>query len=447
MKRFSIPAFIDNLVPDAANTKYSKGKLKMYYIGETVDHRVFTKEFSDKLLATAAYTPVVGYYSVADEDFVGHNSTQNIYGLIPAEAEITYEEDAEKGVSFAVTDIILYTGRPDETGAIAAKIIGKQHSLELNPETVQYKINRDEAGNFKNIEFVDGELIGLSVLGDKDRPAFSGSEFFSAEELPEFITEDNRGKYEALFNTMFSIEPTAEEAITEIYRAMSSQGICGYVCEHIADKYAVINSNYGIYTRYLCSRDAAGTLVLTVDCNVRARFLSDQELETLSEAQKGSLEVFEDDETTQSDPAVEPETTAGVDTTASVGGNEGLATSRTEEEFEALRSDCERLTNEIAEVTANYEQAQAAHAESVQTFREGIMQGYRLLISAEAAEAAEAAFDTMSLNDFIAHLASVYADEQSQAKTEVVEITTIDTEFGTYDETDPVAVVQKYLNR
>ena len=182
MNNFSIPAFIEELTPDAANAKYSHGKLKIFYVGETVDHRVFSKEFSDKLLATAAYTPVVGYYSVADEDFIGHNNNvQHIYGLIPESAEMSYVEDTERGVTFAVTDVILYTGRPDETGTIAAKIIGKQHSLELNPDTVKYRINRDETGAFKSIEFIDGELIGLSVLGDNDRPAFSGSEFFSVE--------------------------------------------------------------------------------------------------------------------------------------------------------------------------------------------------------------------------------------------------------------------------
>ena len=184
------------LTPDAANAKYSKAKLKIYYIGETVDKRLFTKEFSDKLLSSIAYTPVVGFYSVADEDFVGHNNVQNIYGLVPESATLEYVEDAAQGVTFAVTDIILYTGRPDDTGVIASKIIGKQHSLELDPNSVQYKINRDSAGNFKNLEFTDGELIGLSVLGDNDTPAFTGSEFFSAVELPDFITDENKSKYQ-----------------------------------------------------------------------------------------------------------------------------------------------------------------------------------------------------------------------------------------------------------
>ena len=202
MKKYSIPAFVENLVPDTANAKYSRAKLKMYYVGETVDGRLFTKEFSDILLSTAAYTPVVGWYSVGKDDFVGHNGTQNIYGIIPGDAELTYELDNESGVTYAVTDVILYTGRPDETGLIAAKIVGKQHSLELNPDTVQYKINEHEDGSFKNIEFLSGELVGLSVLGDDETPAFTGSSFFCAEELPDFVTEENKTKYEALFSAM-----------------------------------------------------------------------------------------------------------------------------------------------------------------------------------------------------------------------------------------------------
>lgn len=76
MNKTSIPAFVENFTADTENAKYSKAKLKMYYIGETVDHRVFTKEFSDKIISTIAYTPVVGFYSVADEDFIGHNNVQ-----------------------------------------------------------------------------------------------------------------------------------------------------------------------------------------------------------------------------------------------------------------------------------------------------------------------------------------------------------------------------------
>lgn len=82
---------------------------------------------------------------------------------------------------------MLFTGRKDNIGEVAKKIIGMQHSLELDPDTVQYKINKDANGRFKNIEFTEGQFIGLSVVGNSEKPAFSGSHFFTIEEESEMV--------------------------------------------------------------------------------------------------------------------------------------------------------------------------------------------------------------------------------------------------------------------
>lgn len=465
MNNFSIPAFIEELTPDAANAKYSHGKLKIFYVGETVDHRVFSKEFSDKLLATAAYTPVVGYYSVADEDFIGHNNVQHIYGLIPESAEMSYVEDTEQGVTFAVTDVILYTGRPDETGAIAAKIIGKQHSLELNPDTVKYQINRDETGAFKSIEFIDGELIGLSVLGDNDRPAFSGSEFFSVEEMPEFITEDNRGKYEALFNALMTIEPTAEEARAEIDRALRYQGICGYVCEHIQDKYAVVCTDYGCYSRFSCTRDDAGNLVLAFDANVRPRFLSDEEIESLINAKKGPTEIFEDvTDTEETVEVVGAETATSDNTTASAvdedddniqdgepaTDNDDDEDDKDDEEFQTLRRNYESLVQTNSELTeqlnalteaANAAREQFAAFEIIA--RQHLLDSYSTVLNVECIEQCK---NIENYEALVSALADAYAQQKQNTETSVFEISFVDNSADIYDERDPAAVVQKYKN-
>ena len=163
------------------NSLYSTAKLKIFYVGTTGDKRTFTQEFSDKLLKTLPYVPVVGYYNEEDGDFEGHKvEVQYIYGIVPENATIEYiEEDSKK---YAVSDVILYTGRVDKTGDVAKKIVGKSHSLELNPSDTKYKVNKDSKGNFIDLEFTEGSLLGLSVLGDDERPAFSGSEFFKEED-------------------------------------------------------------------------------------------------------------------------------------------------------------------------------------------------------------------------------------------------------------------------
>lgn len=202
---FSIPVNVFNY-RQSENSLYSYAKLKIFYVGETEDKRLFTKEFSDNLLKSLPYVPVVGYYNEEDEDFEGHNNLQYIYGVVPENNTIEYI--TEDGKEYAVCDIILYTGRKDETGKIAQKIVGKQHSLELNPENTKYLINKDENGSVINVEFVEGTLIGLSVLGDNQKPAFEGSGFFTRslemKEIFEGFKEEiaKFNKVEKTFNAL-----------------------------------------------------------------------------------------------------------------------------------------------------------------------------------------------------------------------------------------------------
>jgi hypothetical protein len=81
-----------------------------------------------------------------------------------------------------VTDIILFTGRDDNIGKIAKKIIGKKHSLELDRNTTKYDLEKDRLGRIKKMVFTEGRITGLSVLGDKQTPGFTGSEFFTERE-------------------------------------------------------------------------------------------------------------------------------------------------------------------------------------------------------------------------------------------------------------------------
>ena len=176
---FSIPVTLFDY-RESENSLYSYAKLKIFYVGMTGDKRLFTKQFSDKLLATLPYVPVVAYYDEEDEDFRGHNlSVQYIYGIVPPDTKIEYIE--EDGKEYAICDVLLYTGRRDRTGEIAQKIVGKGHSLELNPADTKYKYNKNASGHIQSIEFTEGSLLGLSVLGDNEKPAFAGSEFFSAQ--------------------------------------------------------------------------------------------------------------------------------------------------------------------------------------------------------------------------------------------------------------------------
>lgn len=171
-------------------------KLKVFYFGETADGRIFTEEFAEKLAANIGGTPVVANYDEEEEDFIGHDSVQSVFGFVPENAECSFE--IEDGVKWLVTEVKLFTKRHD-VGRIAKKIIGKSQSLELNPETVKYEVLEEG----RKIEFLDGDLIGLSVLGDNQSPAYTGSGFFSESDslnIETLIEKYNSIKKEIVFD-------------------------------------------------------------------------------------------------------------------------------------------------------------------------------------------------------------------------------------------------------
>lgn len=155
----------------------------------------------------------------------------------------------------------MYSERQDNIGEVARKISGKQHSLELNPSTLKYKINRDAQGKFLNLQFTSGEFVGLSVLGDGEKPAFTGSHFFTNNEefdkfadtchknFDRFLTflNENGGKIEVMeFSLNQFLEKVAEAAeLTmqefqrKIWQWLDNNGVMGYLVEN-TDDYAII---------------------------------------------------------------------------------------------------------------------------------------------------------------------------------------------------------------
>lgn len=179
---FSFPAkafdFASNSAKEkGSNEMFSRGKLKVFYKGETADHRYFSDEFSNELIKSLPYTPIVSYYDAEKKDFKGHAEHQAIYGIVDPKGKIGFETD-DQGVEWAVCDTIYYTERPDEVGEIAKQIEGHSQSLEL--ADAKYVVNYDERRHFKNIEFTGGKFVGVSVLGNDQKPAFTGSSFFAA---------------------------------------------------------------------------------------------------------------------------------------------------------------------------------------------------------------------------------------------------------------------------
>ena len=77
--------------------------------------------------------------------------------------------------TYACADVVLWTGRYP----VASKIVGKSHSMELNPDTIQGEwVERDDEFCY---EFSNAEFIGLCVLGEEYEPCFEGSSFYELQ--------------------------------------------------------------------------------------------------------------------------------------------------------------------------------------------------------------------------------------------------------------------------
>lgn len=245
----NLPAFLSDFSTDSKNENFSRAKLKIFYKGLTGDKRLFTDSFSKKLIKTLPYQPVVSFYDEEKEDFIGHSKEQAIFGMVDPLSKIEFVKE-DDGNTWAICEVVLMTQRPDSVGKIAEKIVGKAQSLELDPKTLKYVVNYTADKKLKNIEFTDGQFIGLSVLGDEQAPAFTGSEFFSLADFDSKMLKlkeyclSNRGEEDMDVTIQNFVELAWGEKCGMINKALSSKydEYCYYI-KDIYDSFVV----YAVY--------------------------------------------------------------------------------------------------------------------------------------------------------------------------------------------------------
>ena len=184
----AIPASLSEFeIGKETNSHLTTATLKVFHKGTTADNRTITEGLANKIKETIGGTPIVARYDEETEDFIGHYYSQSVFGFVPENPEVWSEKDHYDN-EWIVTKVKLFTERED-VGRIARKIIGQAQSLELNPDTLEYKLTYEEGSSTPSIELTDGDLIGLSVLGADQNPAFTGSGFFAASENKDLISE------------------------------------------------------------------------------------------------------------------------------------------------------------------------------------------------------------------------------------------------------------------
>ena len=351
----------------------SKGRCRIFYKYGNRNGTYITDEFAEKLLASVPYAPVKGIYDEHDEDYTDHGEKRSegrIYGIVPAEPNITWEEhEDEDGVkrTYACVDVLIYTGIYKE----ANEIIGKGQSMEIYTPSIKgdWKIINGK----KYFVFSEGVFLGLQALGDSVEPCFEGAAFFSLyEDLKKMVAQiekyglnlHNGGKKmhnyklsdNAKFNAIWSL---LNVNFTEAGGWMVEYDIC-----EIYDEYAVVkNYNEGIFERIYYTKDDATD---SVELGERARcYFVD-----VTEAEKNALDAlhnlnnntYEKVDEVYSNALAEVEAKAGELSAA----NDAL-TAKTEE-FDALtetynteksenETKIEELNNSIATLTTERDDA------------------------------------------------------------------------------------------
>ena len=314
--KFSIPTYLSDF--SAQEDGRTIARLKVLYIGETADGRIFDEDFSKEIAASLPDCPVVAFYSDIKKDFLGHNSTQYAFGHVPSNAECTFDKDEEDGNIWLNTQVILYTDRTDNIGTIANKIIGHPHSLELDPKTVSYEFIKVD-GKTK-IHFSKGRVFGLSVLGTEEKPAFTGSAFLNCsvadlegmkekfENFFQHLEEESRGgqmdekisKFESLMNAAELSYSEQMRLVAEKLRAELGDDTICYIEQMygsflIANTYCFSNGEEK-FLRVNYSIGEDGLVTLSEAVEVFLVFITQEEKDLLNEKQQQFKDEKDDED-------------------------------------------------------------------------------------------------------------------------------------------------------
>lgn len=161
------------------NETISKGRCRIFYKGPNRNGSYITDQFAEKLLKSLPYTPIKGIYDEHMSDYEDHgekNSDGRIYGIVPENPNVAWEEhqdsDGQTRV-YATADVYVFTALYEE----AQDVFTKAQSMELYVPSI--------VGDWQYIKgqkyfvFEEGCFLGLQILGDEVEPCFEGAAFFS----------------------------------------------------------------------------------------------------------------------------------------------------------------------------------------------------------------------------------------------------------------------------
>ena len=176
--RFDISFEEGGLLP-TSDPELFQGKVRVFYKYSNRNGSYITDEYAEKLSKSAYNKPVIGYYDVYQQDFLGHEGPEKAkaYGFVIPNSLTWTDHLDEDGITrtYATYDILVWAKYWQE----ASKLFTKTQSMEIDPETVRGEWRIVGDNTIEEYVYTDGVMAGLCILGDMKTPCFEGAAFFS----------------------------------------------------------------------------------------------------------------------------------------------------------------------------------------------------------------------------------------------------------------------------
>lgn len=176
--KFNAEFDTNSLIPTSDPELYTT-KVRVFYKGLNRNGSFITDKFANELAKSAYSKPIIGTYSFANSDFLGHEGAAKAkaYGYVIPNSLTWTDHLDDDGVTrnYATYDTVIWSRYWDE-----AKLIPqKTQSMEIDPLTIEgdWRVV-DDFGNTA-YSYTKGTIAGLTILGDSKEPCFEGAAFFS----------------------------------------------------------------------------------------------------------------------------------------------------------------------------------------------------------------------------------------------------------------------------
>lgn len=190
IKVINSKTYIKNIQP--LNDNISKCDLMILYEGLNRNYTYLSKETIENFIAPSLPNkPIVGYYDVDKQDFLGHEQALVIdpqtgelsvryitvpFGVIAGDTKIWWEDYIDvDGVkrTYLCCQGYIWSGRYPETQDLIQN--GKNVSMELRPDSIKGYWSKIDNSNKEYYIITEASIDAICILGDDIEPCFEGA--------------------------------------------------------------------------------------------------------------------------------------------------------------------------------------------------------------------------------------------------------------------------------